>query len=1319
MQRFYLSDNFLEKYKEVTPNWGPLGEFTYLRTYSRVVDGENRNEAWWETVKRVVEGCFNIQKEHCAKLRLPWINSKAQRSAQIMYDKMFNFKFLAAGRSLWMQGTKYIEERTPMGLFNCAAVTSEDIATRGSFPFVWAMDLLMLGCIAKGEKIFTAEGPKNIEDLENHPFVAIVNGKPYFSRTGSWKIGRKDVFSLKTKEGYELKLTDNHKILTEDNKWKEVKDLNIGDKLVINNSQNIKWRGKGTFYDGYLLGVFWGDGYYSRDPILCVYDKDIGSGGIIEQSLICLENIISQKALRKDHAGFRKRESKQIQELSIGTWATDFISKGKVLDDRVEMTSYDFHCGFLRGAFDADGCVVNSDKCKVIKLTQTNYNNLQVIQRMLLRLGIKSKIYKKRDASKTLIQGREVNQKECFELVVSRKSIKIFYEHINFSHKIKREKLANLPTHDFYNEKFIVEISSINYIGISDVYDINIEEIASFDANGFVVHNCGVGFDVRGAGKITIKQPKNSEGSLNYIIPDSREGWVEALGLLLDSFFYGKKLPIFDYSEIRPYGASIKGFGGTASGPGPLKEMFDNIKNLMEDRIGEELRSTDIVDIMNFIAVCVVAGNTRRSALLALGEPTDKEYVTMKDSNKYAKKLKESRWASNNSVFAEAGKTDYSKFTENIALNGEPGLIWLENLRKYGRLKDGATWADKEIVTTNPCQPGWAKVLAKKGIIKLSEVNIGDEIWSKEGWTVVTNKFSNGIKKVFKYETTAGRFYGTKNHKIISNGKKIEIDKSETIEILRGNFDTNLIIDAQDIMDGLIIGDGSIHKVSNNLIYLCIGENDESYFNSEIKHLIKEQRKGIHECAYEIETTIKPEELSLTFNRKIPERFIKNKNKIIGFLRGLYSANGSVCNNRITLKTSSRNIVEDVQLMLSSLGIKSYYTTNKQSKVKFNNGKYVCKESFDINITIDREKFVSLIGFIQEYKNQKIKIIDSNERKIDYDIIEKQFLSEEEVFDITVDNKSHTYWTEGCNVSNCGEIGLPSASLCNLVETFPSNHDSYEEFKETLKYAYLYGKSMTLVSTHWPETNQMIMKNRRIGVSQSGIIDAFIKHGRREILNWCDFGYEYLRELDEIYSNWLCIPKSIKITTTKPSGSVSLLPGVSPGIHYPHSEYYIRRVRVSSLSSLVEPMKKAGYNIVPEIYGSEETKKNTVVVEFPVHEEYFYRKKEDVTLWEQIKNVADYQWYWADNAVSNTLTFKEEEVKDIPRVLEAYEDQLKSVSFLPIKEHGYDLAPYQSITKEEYKKMIKKLKKPDFSHITSEPVGEKYCSNDSCEIIGK
>ena len=157
----------------------------------------------------------------------------------------------------------------------------------------------------------------------------------------------------------------------------------------------------------------------------------------------------------------------------------------------------------------------------------------------------------------------------------------------------------------------------------------------------------------------------------------------------------------------------------------------------------------------------------------------------------------------------------------------------------------------------------------------------------------------------------------------------------------------------------------------------------------------------------------------------VPKKSIKAHHiTVCSFLRGIYSAHGSVCGNRITLKTSSKQIVEAVQLMLSSIGINSYFTTNKPKKIKFKNGEFLCKESYDINISTDREKFINNIGFLQKYKNEKIIIKNGKPKKTDYDIVSSEYHCTEEVCDLTVDNLSHTYWTQGCNVSNCSEIGL-------------------------------------------------------------------------------------------------------------------------------------------------------------------------------------------------------------------------------------------------------------------------------------------------------
>jgi adenosylcobalamin-dependent ribonucleoside-triphosphate reductase len=499
----------------------------------------------------------------------------------------------------------------------------------------------------------------------------------------------------------------------------------------------------------------------------------------------------------------------------------------------------------------------------------------------------------------------------------------------------------------------------------------------------------GVGFDTLGAGTVTVKEPNWTDDT--FVVPDSREGWVESVGILLNGYFFGSPVPQFDYSEIRSLGAEIKGFGGTSSGPAPLIELHDNLKNLYSPKVGQVITSVDVVDTENLIGRCVVAGNVRRSAALALGGHDDMEYLQMKNDEEA---LYHHRWGSNNSFVAQVGM-DYTWHAEQSQKNGEPGYIWLNNARTRGRFKDPERYDDRHIMGFNPC-------------------------------------------------------------------------------------------------------------------------------------------------------------------------------------------------------------------------------------------------------------------------------------------VEQQ---------------------------------LEDAELCCLVETFPAKHDTYDDYLKTLKIAYLYGKTVTLVNTHWPETNAIMLKNRRIGLSQSGVVQAFNKHGRREMLDWCDRAYDYVQDLDEQYSNWMCIPRSVRMTSIKPSGTVSLLNGSTPGIHFPEDEYYIRRIRFSNNSELIKTLEQNGYNIEKDEYSP-----NTTVVEFPVHEPYFRKGKRDASMWEQLEIAAQYQHYWADNSVSVTVSFKPEEGPALKEALEMYETRLKAVSFLRYEETGYKQAPYEPITKEQYEEMSSKITPFQRANVTAGGAGTKFCDGDTCVI---
>lgn len=500
-------------------------------------------------------------------------------------------------------------------------------------------------------------------------------------------------------------------------------------------------------------------------------------------------------------------------------------------------------------------------------------------------------------------------------------------------------------------------------------------------------HGIGVGFDTAGVNKCNIVEPRYSENTI--VIDDSREGWVEALRTVLNAYASFGSIPKFDYSKIRPFGAKIKRFGGTASGPEALRMLLED--DLPKILTPGRITSTQIVDVMNVIGKCVVAGGARRSAELALGEANDEDFISLKTD---FDKLREYRWASNNSLIVPEKYNKFQRFVEPIMINGEPGFFFLDNAKRYGRM--------------------------------------------------------NGIPD-----------------------------------------------------------------------------------NKDIK------------------------------------------------VRGL---------------------------------------------------------------------------------------------------------------------------------NPCGEITLESYELCNIAEVFISRCETFEDFQRALKYGYLYTKTVTLTKTPWPRTNEIMLRNRRIGLSLTGIIENINKLGFAQHIDWCEKGYDYIQELDKTYSDWLCIPRSIKTTTVKPSGSVSLLPGVTPGVHYPHSEFYIRNVRITKGSPLIAILNRSGYIIEDDVY-----EKSSSVVSFPVKEKYYSRGKEEVSMWEQLENAAQMQEHWSDNSVSITVTVKESEANQVSEALDRYQTRLKTVSFLPLTDHSYEQAPYIKISKEEYEGLVARLQPIDLSNAQHE-ITEKYCDGDTCTI---
>jgi ribonucleoside-triphosphate reductase (thioredoxin) len=515
----------------------------------------------------------------------------------------------------------------------------------------------------------------------------------------------------------------------------------------------------------------------------------------------------------------------------------------------------------------------------------------------------------------------------------------------------------------------------------------------------------GVGFDDKGADKgFEIYEPV---GFQEYVIPDTREGWMESTVALINSFLKpDQKILEFNYDEIRPYGAPIKTFGGTAAGADPLFKLHTQIRKMFTGRKGELVTRRDIADIGNMIGVCVVSGNVRRSAELLIGRIDDEEFLNLKNAerfperNSYDPEAPGWAWMSNNSVEVSVG-TDFDPIVDGIVRNGEPGVVWMDMSRQYGRLADGVNNKDHRVVGYNPC----------------------------------------------------------------------------------------------------------------------------------------------------------------------------------------------------------------------------------------------------------------------------------------------------------------------------AEQSLESFEMCTLVETYLNRHESLEDFKRTLKFAYLYAKTVTLLPTHWEETNAIMQRNRRIGTSISGVANFADNKGMHVLRDWMDEGYAVVKGYDQTYSEWLGIRESIKMTTVKPSGTVSILAGESPGVHWTAGgKFFLRAIRFANNDPMLPLFKMANYRIEP----ASESPNTTSVVFFPIKSDAS-RSEKDVSIYEKMALAAQAQRYWSDNSVSVTVTFDVEKESDaVGTALHMYDGQLKTVSFLPMGNHVYPQMPYTQITEEEYDKYSTQLFPIDFTGVyagmASDAIGEAYCTTDACEI---
>jgi len=295
----------------------------------------------------------------------------------------------------------------------------------------------------------------------------------------------------------------------------------------------------------------------------------------------------------------------------------------------------------------------------------------------------------------------------------------------------------------------------------------------------------------------------------------------------------------------------------------------------------------------------------------------------------------------------------------------------------------------------------------------------------------------------------------------------------------------------------------------------------------------------------------------------------------------------------------------------------------------------------------------------------------------------------------------------------CAEQSLAPFETCCLAEIHLPNIESQEELIEVAIYLYRINKHSLALPCHAKETEAIVNKNMRMGIGITGYCMA-----TEEQQSWLEETYKELREFDVHYSKEKGFPPSIKLTTVKPSGTLSLLSGVTPGAHPGYSHYHIRRIRMASDSALVQVCKQNGYKIEFQrnFDGSDDT--NTVVVEFPCKFPENTVVSKDMKALEQLELVKKLQTEWSDNSVSVTIYYRKEELDGIKEWLNFnYNNNLKTVSFLLHSEHGFDQAPLEEIDRQKYEDMVKSVKPITNCEVNEEDIkGSFECATGACPI---
>ncbi len=368
-------------------------------------------------------------------------------------------------------------------------------------------------CVTGDTLIYTSQGLISAKTLYLSQKKPVITSDSRLSKTKKslnasnvFITGEKEVFKLETKEGYNLKLTENHKVMTQRG-WVEAKKLETTDEIHILNRKGCFGK-KGSLSLGKILGWYLGDGTLKSDRItLSFFGKEKEELAPLFSDLINREVKGLQKINREYTINVVKipsRDESRVSSQRLKVLAHEYgLNPSKYdLDEKVFTASEKFQKGFLAGLFTADGTVIGTSKKGFsVRLAQSNLDVVKKIQQMLLNFGIVSHVYENRRPKHTKLMPNGKGGQSSYtckaqhELVISKENLVTFKKEINFLTKAKKDRLNKslklLKARGPYKEYFLATFKSLKCLGTEVVYDLTEPLTHSFIANGLVVHNCG------------------------------------------------------------------------------------------------------------------------------------------------------------------------------------------------------------------------------------------------------------------------------------------------------------------------------------------------------------------------------------------------------------------------------------------------------------------------------------------------------------------------------------------------------------------------------------------------------------------------------------------------------------------------------------------------------------------------------------------------------------------------------------------------------------------------------------------------------------